>query len=76
MPISSIGFRKRVILEAVTYNGSENQRGCLWQQMAYGIVRAQERLLSYQHVGGTEVVLAGHALFQLLRHLLDVLNFI
>lgn len=31
---------------------------------------------SYQHVGGTEIVLAGHALFQLLRHLLDILNFI
>lgn len=31
---------------------------------------------SYQHVGGTEIVLAGHALLQLLRHLLDILNFI
>lgn len=34
------------------------------------------RLSSHQHVGGTEVVLARHALFQLLRHLLDILNFI
>ena len=33
-------------------------------------------LCSYQHVGGTEIVLAGHALFQLLRHLLDILDFI
>ena len=31
---------------------------------------------SYQHVCGIEVVLAGHALFQLLRHLLDVLYLI
>lgn len=52
---------------------SERTKGMLWYLSRSG---HECRLFSYQHVGGTEIVLAGHALFQLLRHLLDILNLI
>lgn len=64
--------RRAVCNKQNELQNSENKR------QAWPSQQRQPRtwLSSYQHVGGTEIVLAGHALFQLLGHLLNVLNFI
>lgn len=45
-------------------------------QCVSGVTGAARGTKSYQHVSGVEVALAGHALLQLLRHLLDVLDLV
>lgn len=45
-------------------------------QCVTGVTGPARGTTSYQHVSGVEVALAGHALLQLLRHLLDVFDLV
>lgn len=71
--------RKRQVTEEETKQENRKQQHrqiCLQTTIWLTNVFPTRGTTSHQHVCGIEVVLAGHALLQLLRYLLDVLNLI